>query len=158
MILIVGKSDATLAKLSLDQMNGDDYYDISLVDGYNLPIKIQPTAGTYRKSSFTTKKYDCMAPVCKHNFLEDCPRILRKIKNGSTIACLSACSKFQTADCCSNGSAFRSEKLCKATSYAYTFKEKCPEAYSDAFDDKEGTYVCRSEQGKASGYTVTFCP
>jgi hypothetical protein len=159
LILILGKSDATLAEFSLDQINGDDFYDISLVDGYNLPIKIKPIDGTYRKSSFVAKKYDCTAPVCKHNFLGNCPESLREIKNGRTIACLSACSRFQTDEyCCPNGSAFGSEKLCKASSHAHFFKRKCPDAYSYAFDDQESTYVCRSAQGKATGYITTFCP
>jgi hypothetical protein len=156
LILILGKSDATLAEFGLDQDNDDDYYDISLVDGYNLQIKIEPIAGTYRKSSFVAKKYDCAAPVCKHNFLDDCPKILRKIENGRTIACLSACSKFQTGDyCCPNSS---SEKLCKARTYTRFFQKNCPDAYSYAFDDQEGIYVCRSAQARATGYITTFCP
>jgi hypothetical protein len=159
LVLIVGISDTTLAEYSLDQINGDDYYDISIVDGYNLPIKIQPIVGTYRIIRFDSKKYDCTAPVCKYNFLEDCPISLRKIKNGRTIACLSACSRFQTGDyCCPNGSVYGSEKLCKASSYKRFFKSKCPDAYSYAFDDQQSVYSCRSAQGKTTGYITTFCP
>ncbi len=122
-------------------------------------MKIQPIAGTYRKSTFVAENYDCTAAVCKHNLLDDCPRVLREIKNGRTIACLSACSRFQTADyCCSNSTVYSSEKLCKAGSYAHFFKRKCPDAYSYAFDDEESTHVCRSAQRKATGYITTFCP
>jgi hypothetical protein len=36
---------ATLAEFTLNGANGLDFYDVSLVDGYNLPITVEPSGG-----------------------------------------------------------------------------------------------------------------
>jgi hypothetical protein len=151
--------DVTLAEFGLDKYEGNDFYDISLVDGYNLLMKIEPIAGTFQTSPFGNPKYDCKAVLCKHDMLSDCPNELKEVKNGRTVACLSACSKFHNQEyCCPNGSPFGSAKTCKASSYAHYFKQRCPDAYSYAFDDEKSTFACRSGNGKTSGYITTFCP
>jgi hypothetical protein len=48
--------DVTLAEFGLDKYEGNDFYDISLVDGYNLPMKIEPIAGTFQTSPFGNPK------------------------------------------------------------------------------------------------------
>ena len=40
-----GKPPATLAEFQLAGFGGKDFYDISLVDGYNLPMSVTPVAG-----------------------------------------------------------------------------------------------------------------
>jgi hypothetical protein len=40
-----GKPPATLAEFTLGASDGSDWYDVSLVDGYNLPMRINPTQG-----------------------------------------------------------------------------------------------------------------
>lgn len=40
-----GVPPATLAEFSLNQSGGLDYYDVSLVDGYNLPMSITNNVG-----------------------------------------------------------------------------------------------------------------
>jgi hypothetical protein len=40
-----GVPPASLAEFTLSASDGLDYYDVSLVDGYNLPVRIDNTAG-----------------------------------------------------------------------------------------------------------------
>jgi hypothetical protein len=61
------------------------YYDISLVDGYNIPVSIDPL-GNYRKSS--NDRYACGAPKCKSFNMNKCPREL--VYKGKY--CASACT------------------------------------------------------------------
>lgn len=49
-----GKPPATLAEFQLAGFGGKDFYDISLVDGYNLPMRITPVAGTFTPWTRTT--------------------------------------------------------------------------------------------------------
>jgi len=64
-----GDPPATLAEITLDGANGDDFYDISLVDGYNLPIAMVPSGGTGT----------CGAPGCTSNLNTNCPSALQVI-------------------------------------------------------------------------------
>lgn len=42
-----GEPPASLAEFTLNGNGGQDYYDVSLVDGYNLPVSISPDEGTF---------------------------------------------------------------------------------------------------------------
>lgn len=156
---LTGEPDVTLAEFTLDSnTNGLDFYDISLVDAFNLPMSIEPILGTFQKG-YGDSKYNCGAPRCTHDLLQDCPAELREVKNGRTVACLSACTKFRKDEyCCPAGSPFGTPQTCRATVYAKHFKQRCSDAYSYAYDDEKSTYTCKSAVGRSSGYTVTFCP
>ncbi|KAI9272751.1 thaumatin [Phascolomyces articulosus] len=138
---------ATLAEVLFKDHAGDDYYDISLVDGYNEPMKMEPI------NPDKTSKQDfrrCGQPTCVN--APDCAEELQmKDKNGKFIGCQSACSKFRTPEYCCTGKF--DENTCKASKYAESFTKACPDAYSFAYDDATSTYLCR-----ADGYKVTFCP
>jgi hypothetical protein len=56
-----------LAEFTLNGANGDDFYDISLVDGYNLPLQINPTGGNGT----------CGSPGCTSNLNNNCPTALQ---------------------------------------------------------------------------------
>lgn len=62
-----GDPPASLAEITLDGANGDDFYDISLVDGYNLPLAMTPSGGTG----------NCGAPGCTSNLNNNCPGALQ---------------------------------------------------------------------------------
>jgi hypothetical protein len=62
-----GDPPATLAEITLDGANGDDFYDISLVDGYNLPLAMTPSGGTG----------ECGAPGCSSDLNDNCPQALQ---------------------------------------------------------------------------------
>jgi hypothetical protein len=147
-----GKPPATLAEFQLAGFGGKDFYDVSLVDGYNLPMKVAPKAGTFMVSD-PNNPYDCGDPGCASDLNATCPAELQQ-KNaaGMVVACLSACEKFGTDPYCCKG-ANGSPDTCPPTNYSMIFKMACPTAYSYAYDDKTSTFTC-----KGKDYDITFCP
>jgi hypothetical protein len=70
-----GEPPASLAEFTLNGANGDDFYDVSLVDGYNLEIRITPTGGNGT----------CGSPGCTSNLNTQCPTSLQ------VVSCCSCC-------------------------------------------------------------------
>ncbi|KAH9408320.1 hypothetical protein TYRP_011992, partial [Tyrophagus putrescentiae] len=90
-----GVPPVSLAEFTLDGWQGQDYYDVSLVDGYNLPLAIFPIDGTYKRVG--GGKYDCNNAGCKADINAHCPNELaQKNSAGATVACRSACMQFNT--------------------------------------------------------------
>ena len=46
-LFLGGNPPASLFEITFDGFGNIDYYDISLVDGYNLPIRVDVMQGTY---------------------------------------------------------------------------------------------------------------
>ncbi|XP_052203293.1 thaumatin-like protein 1b [Diospyros lotus] len=135
---------ATLAEFTLDGYGGMDFYDVSLVDGYNLPMLVVPQGGTGA---------NCTSTGCVVDLNGSCPSELRVSSAGESVACKSACMAFGQAQYCCSG-AYGSPDTCKPSSYAQLFKKACPRAYSYAYDDKSSTFTCAG----AADYLITFCP
>ncbi|CAI0435194.1 unnamed protein product [Linum tenue] len=134
------KPPATLAEFTVAPAGGQDYYDVSLVDGYNLPIVVEPMGG----SGGT-----CSSTGCVTDLNRRCPSELRV---GSGAACNSACEAFGTPEYCCSGE-FGSPDTCKPSRYSEMFKSACPRAYSYAYDDASSTFTC-----SGADYMITFCP
>ncbi|XP_062206200.1 thaumatin-like protein 1 [Phragmites australis] len=134
---------ATLAEFTLDGTGGLDFYDVSLVDGYNLPVLVEPSAPFSGAAS-------CAAAGCAADLNAMCPAELRA---GGGAACRSACDAFARPEYCCSG-AFASPAACQPTAYSQVFKSACPRSYSYAFDDPTSTFTC----GGSPDYTITFCP
>ncbi|KAJ6394797.1 hypothetical protein OIU77_023904 [Salix suchowensis] len=118
-----------------------DFYDLSLVDGYNLPIAISPING----------KGNCSSAGCEGDLRQNCSTELAVKSNGKVIACRSACDVFNTDAYCCRG-AFADPAACQPSNYSRSFKQVCPAASSYAFDDRASIITC-----SASEYIVTFC-
>jgi hypothetical protein len=147
-----GKPPATLAEFKFGGFGGKDFYDISLVDGYNLPMGVAPKPGTFTVSD-PNDMYDCGSPGCTSDLNATCPPDLQKTDaSGKVIACLSACEKYGTDAYCCKG-ANNTPDTCPPTNYSMIFKTACPTAYSYAYDDKTSTFTC-----KGRDYIITFCP
>ncbi|CAA2965246.1 thaumatin 1 [Olea europaea subsp. europaea] len=129
---------ATLAEFTLGT-GGQDFYDVSLVDGYNLPMIVEPSGGSGL----------CASTGCVTDLNRVCPSELRV---GGGEACKSACEAFGSPEYCCSG-AFNSPAACKPSVYAQMFKSACPRSYSYAYDDPTSTFTCAG-----ADYTVTFCP
>ena len=126
-----GTPPNTLAEFALNQYNDMDFYDISLVEGFNVPIKFSPNSSSGR------------ALNCTADINGQCPNEL-KAEGG----CNNPCTVFKSNEyCCYSGS-------CEATDYSKFFKERCPDAYSYPKDDATSTFACRG----GTNYTVVFCP
>lgn len=135
---------ATLAEFTLAGSNGMDFYDVSLVDGYNLPMLVVPQGGSGG---------NCTSTGCLVDLNSVCPNELKVMStNGEETACKSACEAFGSPEYCCSGE-YGNPNTCKPSSYSQFFKNACPRAYSYAYDDGTSTFTCAS-----ANYVVTFCP
>ncbi|KAI3988996.1 hypothetical protein MKX01_033032 [Papaver californicum] len=130
---------ATLAEFTLG-LGSQDFYDVSLVDGYNLPMIVE---GTGQSGS------TCVATGCVTDLNRQCPTEL-KVDNGD--ACKSACEAFRKPEYCCSGE-FGTPATCRPSVYSKLFKSACPRSYSYAYDDATSTFTCTG-----ADYTITFCP
>ncbi|KAI9268727.1 thaumatin [Sporodiniella umbellata] len=137
-------SPASLAEFLMSGSGGKDYYDVSFVDGYNLPISIAPNGGKVEG------EYECGTPSCSS--LPQCPEELQDKRDGKVVGCKSACSAFGTGEYCCTGEA-EARGACKASKFSAPVKEACPNVYTFAQDDSTSMYAC----SPSNGYTVTFC-
>lgn len=123
----------TLAEFALNQWNNLDFYDISLIDGFNIPMNFVPASGC-----------SSVGAHCSADVNSKCPNEL-KTTGGY---CLNACQVFKTNEyCCNTGS-------CGPTRYSQFFKNLCPQAYSYPKDDPTSTFTCPG----GTNYQVVFCP
>ena len=124
----------TLAEYALNQFGNLDFFDISLVDGFNIPMNFSPTRSASGK---------CRPISCTANINGQCPNPLK-----TAGGCHNPCTVFKTQEyCCTQGP-------CGPTNYSRFFKEKCRDAYSYPQDDPTSTFTCPG----GSNYKVTFCP
>lgn len=136
---------ATLVEFTLQGAAAtQDYYDVSLVDGYNVPMAATPSGSGMNGS--------CGEASCSANINSDCPASLQVVDDGQVVSCMSACLAFQSAQYCCDG-AYASPTTCTPTTYSEFFKAACPNAYSYAYDDPTSIFTCI-----ASDYLITFCP
>ncbi|KAJ3679954.1 hypothetical protein LUZ60_016232 [Juncus effusus] len=137
-----GAPPATLVEFTLQGDGGKDFYDVSNVDGFNVPVKIDPqgVAG-------------CSSTECQANINALCPADLQsKGPDGKVVGCKSACLAFNTDQYCCRGDYGTPDK-CPPTDYSKIFKNACPQAYSYAYDDRTSTFTCIG-----ANYLITFCP
>uniref|UniRef100_A0A0E0M2Y5 Thaumatin-like protein n=1 Tax=Oryza punctata TaxID=4537 RepID=A0A0E0M2Y5_ORYPU len=139
---------ATLFEVTLGKGGGEDFYDVSLVDGYNLPVVAIPRA----QQGTAAAAAACNTTGCMADLNRSCPRELQVDCGGGAIACRSACEAFgQDRYCCSGE--YGTPAACQPTAYSAIFKSACPRAYSYAYDDSTSTFTCKA----AYDYTIAFC-
>ncbi|KAF9269477.1 Osmotin thaumatin-like protein [Marasmius fiardii PR-910] len=147
-----GVPPATLAEWTLSNNPSiPDNYDLSLVDGYNLPARISNNKG-------------CPVAQCNVDLGPNCPAPLKGPfdSTGFPVGCKSACvanldgNPGNSANCCSGS--HNTPQTCPSSGvqfYSY-FKSNCPTAYAYAFDDPTALFTCASNL--KADYTLTFCP
>ncbi|KAF6209722.1 hypothetical protein GE061_015471 [Apolygus lucorum] len=151
-------------------VRGLDFYDVSLVEGFNVPIQIEPTDG-FRKTiggRFDCKPAGCHADLNSSPFISHfryrslclnsiCPKQLAVKSGRNTIACMSACLKFNTNEYCCRG---LSSEYCNSSlwpiNYPGIFERACPDAYSYPYDDGTSVFTCQGDP--ATNYRLVFCP
>lgn len=163
----------SLVEFTLDGSGGMDFFDVSLVDGYNLPMLIVPQGAAAAGASTAVAASSaggpkCMATGCLVDLNEACPADLRVTSStgvagagtaavgsgsGSAVACKSACEAFGSPQYCCSG-AYGSPSTCRPSTYSQFFKSACPRAYSYAYDDSTSTFTCAA----GTNYAITFCP
>ncbi|KAM2527635.1 hypothetical protein TB1_024865 [Malus domestica] len=140
-----GAPPVTFVEMAIAANGGQDFYDISLVDGFNLPMSVAPQGGTG----------ECKASTCLANINAACPaRLQVKAADGSVIGCNNACAVFgEPKYCCTPPN--DTPGTCPLTEYALVFVQKCPQAYSYPYDDTISTvFTCSG----GPDYVITFCP
>lgn len=146
-----GVPPATLAEFTLG--GGQDNYDVSIVDGFNLPMRIDNNKG-------------CGVPSCPVDLIPHCPKPLKGPLNsaGSPVGCRSACNAnldghpTNSSNCCSGQ--YSTPETCPSSGVAYYsyFKGNCPNSYAYAYDESSGTALFTCDSALAADYTITFCP
>ncbi|KAJ9175747.1 hypothetical protein P3X46_014271 [Hevea brasiliensis] len=140
---IGGVPPASIVEMTLGTSNSDlHYYDVSLVDGFNIPVSMVPIGGGE----------GCGVASCEADLNVCCPEALVVKRQGKVVGCKSACLAAKTDRYCCTGD-YADPKSCKPTIFAHLFKAICPGAYSFAYDDASGLKTC-----KAPRYVITFCP
>ncbi|MET9484267.1 thaumatin family protein [Streptomyces sp. NPDC006638] len=146
-----GATPATLAEfaLSAPKPGAMDFYDVSMVDGSNLPMYINITRGD---TTDPVSASGCSTGGCTKRVA--CPDKMRFTAGGRVVGCTNPCTAFGGKTyCCEEEWAGR-ENCVPArwpVDYTQVFKRAEPYAYSYAFDDA-ATMPCRG----ACDYRVTF--
>ncbi|EPT01966.1 hypothetical protein FOMPIDRAFT_1023010 [Fomitopsis schrenkii] len=148
-----GVPPATVAEFTLGGTTGIDNYDVSLVDGYNLPMRIDNNVG-------------CGIPSCPVDLGPNCPAALKGPydSSGFPVGCKSACyanldgNQANSPNCCSGQ--YDTKATCPSSGVAYYsyFKDNCPNSYAYAYDESSGTALWTCPASKGADYTITFCP
>ncbi|EKM54454.1 uncharacterized protein PHACADRAFT_97058, partial [Phanerochaete carnosa HHB-10118-sp] len=148
----------TVADFTLHGEDLVDYVDVSLVNGFNLPMRVGNDQG-------------CGIPSCPVDLNPDCklfacPAPLQGPYNstGLPVGCKNACEANIDGDpanspnCCTGQ--YSTAATCPASGVAYYsyFKGNCPDAYVFPYDESSGTAVWVCTPSIAANYQVAFCP
>ncbi|WP_405578627.1 thaumatin family protein [Streptomyces sp. NBC_01190] len=140
-----GEFPSTLAEFNLNAWNGMDFYDVSLVEGNNLPMWINNSGGS---SPDKIDANGCAASGCTHDANASCPASMQRVRGGAVVACLSACLVLSTDQTCCTG-AYAARSACVPSSWpidsAAVFKKAEPFAYSYVNDDATSVLTCTGE-------------
>ena len=147
-----GTIPATLAEVNFDAWDGLDFYDVSMVDGSNLPMWInilRSSGGTKDKIS----QNGCVPAGCTKPV--NCPSALGVTAGGAVVGCISACARLGGDQYCCRGQ-WSSRSACDPAKwpvdYAAVFKSAEPYAYSYVDDDATSVFTCSG----VCDYRITF--
>jgi hypothetical protein len=143
-----GAIPATLAEYNLSAWQGMDFYDVSMVDGSNLPMYLNISSGGTKDP---VSPNGCVSAGCTSAVA--CPAEL--VVDGGT-GCESACGKLGGDQYCCTGQ-WAARSACDPTQwqpedFATVFKKAEPYAYSYADDDATSTFTCTG----GCDYRITF--
>ncbi len=136
---------SSLAELTLtSSATGLDFYDLSLVDGFNLPIALVAVGHT----PDSAHPFDCGSPTCAADLNASCAATFQDRASGAVLACANdACKVLGGNDAGSAACTYPNQ-------YTEFFKTACPQAYSFPSDDPTSTFTCKG----FNDYAVVFCP
>ncbi|URE27591.1 hypothetical protein MUK42_05852 [Musa troglodytarum] len=132
-----GTPPATVVEMTLGTHRSPlHYYDVSLVEGFNLPVTIAPVGGGKGCGGVAGCLVDLNA--C-------CPSRFEVKQKGKVVGCKSACLALKTDKYCCTGE-YGSPERCKPTLFSHLFKSICPRAYSFAYDSSSTLNMCRASR------------
>ncbi|KAG8712976.1 hypothetical protein FRC09_019252, partial [Ceratobasidium sp. 395] len=138
-----GVPPATVAEWTLQGDGNRDFYDVSLVDGYNLPMRITNNVG-------------CHVADCPVDLGPNCPAPLKGPydSTGFPVGCKSACfanldgNQANSGNCCSGSHNTPATCPPSGVQYYSYFKNACPNSYVYAYDESSGTALWTCDSGK----------
>jgi Thaumatin family len=145
-----GQIPATLAEYDMDSYDHLDFYDVSMVDGSNLPMYITITRGNTRNrisANGCEQGHGCTSTV-------KCPSVLQVHRSGQLVGCISPCARFRTDRYCCSGQYAKGCSPARTwpVDYALVFKRAEPYAYSWSGDDSTSVFTCAG----GCDYRITF--
>ncbi|KAF8263475.1 Osmotin thaumatin-like protein [Lactarius quietus] len=150
-----GVPPATVAEWTLQGSGNLDYYDVSLVNGYNLPMAIIPAAPNCSVASCPVD----LGPACPTPLVGPLdPTGFPVGVRARVMLSLTGLPVPNSSSCCTGY--FNTAATCPTSGvdfYSY-FKGNCPNSYAYAFDENSGTALWTCSSSLNSDYTLTFCP
>jgi len=140
-----GVGPYTMAEVSLNSTDeaNTDFFDVSLVNGYNLPMRI-----------WNDKNCGGLGH-CLNDLNAKCPPELQK-KNGTrVVGCFSPCDAFKTNETCCDGT--DENVKCPPTKFSTFYQQGCPGAYSLPQNGPDSSQVLECDIKLRATYTVQFC-
>uniref|UniRef100_A0A915MH87 Thaumatin-like protein n=1 Tax=Meloidogyne javanica TaxID=6303 RepID=A0A915MH87_MELJA len=147
-----GEPPMSLAEFTFGTKDGD-FYDVSLVDGFNIPVEIVPIGGNGPKckkiNACDLRKVASKLP----------PQMVKKDNKGTIIGILSPCAAFKDPKyCCTQQ--WNKPEICHPVFNNYDVykieNKECPQQYLYPYDDDKATFVCTN--GGKVNYNIKFCP
>lgn len=152
----------TLVQLNLPAQ-GTDFYDVSLVDGFNVPMAMIPVP-----AGFSAHGEPCRAASCAADLTVVCPpELLRYDDQGEVAYCASSCRACDDCpgcdDCADPGGLACSPcgtfadfcctgQACQANEHTMLWKSLCPDAITFPMD--AGALTCTQR----TDFDLVFCP
>uniref|UniRef100_A0A453CR19 non-specific serine/threonine protein kinase n=1 Tax=Aegilops tauschii subsp. strangulata TaxID=200361 RepID=A0A453CR19_AEGTS len=123
-----GRPPNTMAEFTIGQFNNTDFFDLSFVDGFNVPMDFLPVQDQGGPGCGK-------GPRCAANITSQCPSELT-----APGGCNNACTVFkQDRYCCTGNAAYN----CEPTKYSLLFQQICPDVYDYSMDaDWKKTFTC----------------
>ena len=147
-----GVPPTTLVEFNLLGWQNLSYWDISLVNGFNLPVAIYPSPNGPKPICQWSPDSQGIKHHCPEEliFYADAPKTHTQIAG-----CMSACDQYGDAKYCCTGRHAHPNK-CGPSRFSKPFKQVCPDAYTYAYDDATSTFT--TDTGPQWSYEVIFCP
>ncbi|GAA5961247.1 hypothetical protein JCM8115_001521 [Rhodotorula mucilaginosa] len=143
----------SLGEFNLNSWGSLDFYDLSFVAGFDVPMSIAPAG--------------CQELACAPDMTKICPdeRMKQRDASGNVLGCRSACfaginAQIPSINCCSG--IYESIPACvpERVDYYNVFKPICPNAFWYPRDQRDGhpqvDWACPA--GNKPKYMITFCP
>lgn len=147
-----GEFPSTLAEFNLNAWQGMDFYDVSLVEGNNLPMYVNQSGG---RGPDPMSPEGCTKTGCTHDANASCPTVLQVVRGGAVTACKSSCLALGGDQMCCTGR-WADRAACDPTKWpvdsAAVFKKAEPFAYSYVDDDATSVLTCAGE----CSYRITW--
>jgi hypothetical protein len=133
----------TLAEFSINGLAGLYFYNVSVVDGFNLPMLVVP------KGTSGAAACDSIGTGCLVDLNSACPKQLSVTRgDGRDGVVAYSNEKFEDNFTDPGVAPTHTRSL-----YLQFFKSACPRAYAEPFEVKIGLFTCAS-----ADYIITFCP